>query len=100
MPQNLSAQIVCPSPKVCDFYEKSFHWASIVRDSCVPYINYPWILYSVTVFLLQSESSKFTYDEKGHYLGTRSNKFKALEFPIIKRNLKKDLNNDFNEKKN
>jgi hypothetical protein len=22
MPQNLSAQIVCPSPKVWDFYEK------------------------------------------------------------------------------
>ena len=31
MPQNLSAQIVCLSPKVWDFDEKRFHWASLVR---------------------------------------------------------------------
>ena len=31
MPQNLSAQIVCPSPKVWDFDEKKVHWASVVR---------------------------------------------------------------------
>ena len=31
MPQKLSAQIVCPSPKVWDFYEKRLHWASVVR---------------------------------------------------------------------
>ena len=33
MPQNLSAQIVCPSPKVWDFDEKRLHWASVVRDN-------------------------------------------------------------------
>ena len=32
MPQNLSAQFVCPSPKVLDFNEKGLHWASLVRD--------------------------------------------------------------------
>ena len=32
MPQNLSAQFVCPSPKVLDFNEKRLHWASLVRD--------------------------------------------------------------------
>ena len=32
MPQNLSAQFVCPSPKVLDFNEKRLHWASVVRD--------------------------------------------------------------------
>ena len=32
MPQNLSAQIVCPSPKVWDFDEKRLHWVSAVRD--------------------------------------------------------------------
>ena len=32
MPQNVSAQIVCPSPKVWDFYEKRRHWASLVRE--------------------------------------------------------------------
>ena len=31
MPQNLSAQIVCPSPIVWDFDEKRLHWASVVR---------------------------------------------------------------------
>ena len=31
MTQNLFALFVCPSPKVWDFYEKRFHWASVVR---------------------------------------------------------------------
>ena len=31
MPQNLSAQFVCPSPKVLDFIKKSLHWPSVVR---------------------------------------------------------------------
>jgi hypothetical protein len=31
MPQNLSAQFVCPSPKVWDFYEKRLHWGSVVH---------------------------------------------------------------------
>ena len=35
IPQNLSAQIVCPSPKVWDFDEKRLHWASVVRDCVV-----------------------------------------------------------------
>ena len=33
MPQNLSAQFVCTSPKVLDFNEKRLHWASVVRDA-------------------------------------------------------------------
>ena len=31
MPQNAFAQIVCPSPKVWDFDEKSLYWAFVVR---------------------------------------------------------------------
>jgi hypothetical protein len=31
MPQNLSAQFVCPSLKLMDFNEKRLHWASVVR---------------------------------------------------------------------
>ena len=31
MHQNLSAEIVCPSPKVWNFDEKRYHWASVVR---------------------------------------------------------------------
>ena len=31
MPPKLSAQIVCPSPKVWDFDEKRLHWASVIR---------------------------------------------------------------------
>ena len=30
VPQNLSAQIVCPSPKVMNFNEKRLHWVSVV----------------------------------------------------------------------
>ena len=33
MPQNLSAQIVCPSPKVWDFDKKRLYWASVVRGN-------------------------------------------------------------------
>ena len=32
MPQNSSAQFVCPSPQVLDFNEKRLHWESVVRD--------------------------------------------------------------------
>ena len=37
MPQNLSAQFVCPSPKVLDFNEKRLHRASTVRanEDCI-----------------------------------------------------------------
>ena len=31
MPQSLSAQFVCPTPKVLDFNEMMMHWASVVR---------------------------------------------------------------------
>ena len=31
MPQNLPAQIFCPSPKVWDFNDKRLYWASVVR---------------------------------------------------------------------
>ena len=44
MPQNLSAQIVCPSPKVWDFDEKRLHWASVVCDTnqgVKPNLNFP-----------------------------------------------------------
>ena len=34
MPPNLSAQIVCLSPKVWDFDEKKLHWASVLRATC------------------------------------------------------------------
>jgi hypothetical protein len=30
IPQNLSAQFVCPSSKILDFNEKRLHWASVV----------------------------------------------------------------------
>ena len=30
MPKNLSAQFVCPSPKVLNVNEKRLHWASVV----------------------------------------------------------------------
>ena len=44
MPQNLSAQIVCPCLKVPDFNEKRLHWASVVRVYS-PYITYNKMFY-------------------------------------------------------
>ena len=38
IPQNLSAQFVCPSPEVLDFNEKSLHWAIVVRE-CVQFLD-------------------------------------------------------------
>ena len=43
MPQNLSAKIVCQSPKVWDFDEKRRHWASVVRARMnVTRLNEKW----------------------------------------------------------
>ena len=56
---NLSAQFICPSPKILDFNEKRLHWASIVRGS----VDLPKEL----VFVLNSStfnSSKITLDIK------------------------------------
>ena len=39
MPQTLSAQFVCPSPKVLDFNEQRLHWASVVRDKKPGYLE-------------------------------------------------------------
>ena len=38
MPQNLSAQFVCPSPKLLDLIGKRLHWASVVRGPSPPEI--------------------------------------------------------------
>ena len=35
IPQNISAQILCPNPKVWDFDEKRLHWVSVVRGLLV-----------------------------------------------------------------
>ena len=39
IPQNLFAQIVCPSPKVRDFDEKRLHWPSIVRVDAYSFVS-------------------------------------------------------------
>ena len=54
MPQNLSAQFVCPSPKVLDFNEKRLHWASVVRDPFNVHITF-----NLTTVDLLIETSKF-----------------------------------------
>ena len=47
MSQNLSAQFVCPSPKVPDFNEKRLHWASVVRGEMYSLRNCHQIAYVV-----------------------------------------------------
>ena len=54
MPQNLSAQIVCPSPKVWDFDLKKLRWASVVRARMQTYFSENFLRYSflITCFAL------------------------------------------------
>ena len=33
VPQNLSAQIVCPNPKIWDFAEERLNWVSVVHGT-------------------------------------------------------------------
>ena len=63
MPENLSAQFVCPSPNVLDFNGKRLHWVSVVRSPC----PIPSVFVLVVVVLLfssqyvQSYSFFFTF---------------------------------------
>ena len=50
-PKNLSAQFVCPSPKVWDFDEKRLHWASVVRAAL-----HAKILHNSQVFLNKAKN--------------------------------------------
>ena len=56
MPPNLSAQIVCPNPKVWDFDEKRLHWASVVvrglNGPGLHYILLKWLIVQNTHSLL------------------------------------------------
>ena len=45
IPKNLSAQFVCPSPKVLDFHEKRLYWASVVRDFDIVNLLLNYFLY-------------------------------------------------------
>ena len=72
MPQNLSDQYVCPSPKVLDFSEKRLHWASVVRGNILYYkvllasdyiqriLKYAPLSYSTKVFLLRNRKELIT----------------------------------------
>ena len=58
MPQNLSAQFVCPSPKVLDFNKKKMrHWASVVR---VPTrANYLFNIYTTIAISVKIDDCNF-----------------------------------------
>ena len=49
MSLNLSAQFVCPRPKVLDFNEKRLHWASVVRGKDLGNLN-NILLYALRIF--------------------------------------------------
>jgi hypothetical protein len=57
MPQNLSAQFVCPSPKVLDFNEKRLHWASVVRDKIDRFERILKTLMLEMIFFLQNHTT-------------------------------------------
>ena len=56
MPQNLSAQLVCPSPKVLDFTEKRLHWASVVYVKNKPLV---FLIFLAKLSRKPSKSEKF-----------------------------------------
>ena len=61
MPQNLSAQIVWPSPKVWNFNEKRLHWASVVLgydDVMDFWKNIQMCKYIIRVFTLNLSFAK------------------------------------------
>ena len=43
MPQNLSVQFVCSSPKFLNFNEKRLHWASVIRGSGNSNLDLVWL---------------------------------------------------------
>ena len=43
MPQNLSVQFVCSSPKFLDFNEKRLHWASVIRGTGNSNLDLVWL---------------------------------------------------------
>jgi hypothetical protein len=65
MPQNLSAKIVCPSPKVWDFDEKRLHWASVDRGQrYIFYVSFSNIVCKITN--VQGKSAHFKTMKEWH----------------------------------
>ena len=58
MPQNLSAQIVCPSPKVWDFNEKRFYWTSVVRGQNDLIMRKGWLFPFISLLQKPDERQK------------------------------------------
>ena len=50
MPHNLSAQFVCPRPKVLDFNEKRLQWASVVRGLLF-YASLPFAIHYIIHYI-------------------------------------------------
>jgi hypothetical protein len=59
--QNLSAQFVCPSPKILNFNEKRLNWASVVRDREDTALNFRLELSKILTF-----SSAHLYNLRFH----------------------------------
>ena len=54
MPQSLSAQFVCPSPKVLNIVEKRLHRVSVARGLKALFKNFNVMLNQVQTFILKS----------------------------------------------
>jgi hypothetical protein len=53
IPQKLSSQIVCPSPKFLDFNEKKLHWAFVVHGYMEALLYMYYELHESTICILQ-----------------------------------------------
>ena len=80
---NLSDQIVCPSPRVWDFNEKSLHWASVVRGRKTCGVEQLTI--AVSKLSLRRFCAVFAHIKIG-FLTTSGYLFAVLEWLFIVRN--------------
>ena len=79
MPQNLSAHIVCPSPKNKYLDEKRLHWASVVRDGTLAVD-----LFQVCTLLIQWYCVNFFTNKRKLSYFFKSKAFKKLSKIIQK----------------
>ena len=106
MPQNLSAQFVCSSPKYLDFNEKRLHWMSIARvfNVCKLFLwyypkcrkqtyslNFP----SVQGYPRPDKASKVLYTSYSKCTNVRTNQLPDIEFTNLEQYWISERTTDF-----
>ena len=77
MPQNLSAQFVCPTPKVWYFSEKRLHWASIVRD-----VDYQPKVYLILYPSLENLTTQIAIGSSSHFNESKGDLLQSVSVSV------------------